>query len=219
MAGNLNTARSHDHYGDYSQTVTSRFQEGRVTKACRMPCLRVMSGPTFRRSYSKPVDRTGTVRVATDRPVSRWLGIDAMKPSRHARVSFARTGHQGTRQPTPPAHSAPQMPNPAPAPSRCGVCVSIRMGHRGVEPRTSRLSAPSHSTTDSDIGRHGCRSMSENARAPVADVVRCRNRYQAEVGVNGHTNGHTRAALNTATGLRAASRVRPLTQSGMSLRN
>ena len=68
----------------------------------------------------------------------------------------------------------------------------LPMGHRGVEPRTSRLSAPSHWTTDSDIGRHRCRSMSETARAPVADVVRCRNRDKADVGMNGHTNRHTR---------------------------
>ena len=98
-----------------------------------------------------------------------------------------------THQWTHPAPSPPQTPNPAPAPSRCGVCVSIQMGHRGLEPRTSRLSAPSTSVTDSDIGRHRCRSMSANVRAPVADAVRCRNRYQAEVGMNRHTNGHARA--------------------------
>jgi hypothetical protein len=185
VAGSLNTARSHDDYGDYCHTVTSRFEEGRVTKACSMACFRVMSGPRVRSSHSKPVDRTGTVRVATDRPVCPRPGIDAMKPSRHARVSFARTGHQGTRQQTPPAYSVPQMPNPHRHEAIAGSGVAqqwaieeftygaLRVTHRGASDLT--LISPifvdhrlRHRTTSTWCYHRGARGVTDSGATPIA---------------------------------------------------
>ena len=49
--------------------------------------------------------------------------------------SIVRRSRDEWNQGTHPAPPAPQTRNPATAPNRCGVCVSIPVGHRGVHLR------------------------------------------------------------------------------------